>query len=171
MNLEKLTKEQLIELIGIYAKNMLAMDGVWFQSVERTYGMDAAMYHDVEAWKRFTVTEARRIKKFLHLPERSGLEGLQEALKYRYTEYANPRTDSVLSDGKLIYRVVDCSAQTGRSKKGMEWHPCLPAGRVEYELFAQTIDERIKCRVLSCYPEITDKTCACSWEFTIEKED
>lgn len=48
-NLAKFSKEQLIELVGIYAKNWLAMDGVWFQSVERRDGMEAAMYHDAEA--------------------------------------------------------------------------------------------------------------------------
>ena len=79
--LESLSRDQLLELIAIYSKNWLAMDGVWFQSVERKYGMDEAMYHDVEAWRRFTVTEARRIKKFLGLPERPGLEGLAQALQ------------------------------------------------------------------------------------------
>lgn len=29
------------------------MDGVWFQSVERKYGMDEAMHHDREAWESF----------------------------------------------------------------------------------------------------------------------
>ncbi|VYT07609.1 MULTISPECIES: DUF6125 family protein [Bacteroides] len=29
------------------------MDGVWFQSVERKYGMDEAMHHDREAWRVF----------------------------------------------------------------------------------------------------------------------
>ncbi len=169
MNLEHLTKEQLIELIGIYAKNMLAMDGVWFQSVEQAYGMETAMQHDMNAWTRFTVTEARRIKKFLALPEYPGLEGLQKALHYRYAEYANPKTESVLTEDKLIYRVVNCSVQTARSRKGMEWHPCRPVGFVEYALFAKTIDERIACRALSCYPDITDKNCACAWEFTLNQ--
>lgn len=59
-NLNALTKDELIELIGIYSKNWLAMDGVWFQSVERKFGMDEAMFHDMQAWKRFTVIEARR---------------------------------------------------------------------------------------------------------------
>ena len=49
--LNQLTKDQLIELIGVYSKNWLAMDGVWFQSIERKYGMDEAMFHDMEAWK------------------------------------------------------------------------------------------------------------------------
>ena len=51
----------------IDAKNSVALDGVWFQSIERDLGMDAAMHHDQEAWKRFAATEARRIKKFLGL--------------------------------------------------------------------------------------------------------
>ena len=67
--LEALRREQLIELLDIYAKNWLAMDGVWFQSIERKFGMDEAMYHDIQAWQRFTVTEARRIKKFLNITE------------------------------------------------------------------------------------------------------
>ena len=84
-SLESLSRDQLLELLSIYSKNWLAMDGVWFQSVERKFGMDEAMYHDVEAWKRFTVTEARRVKRFLNLPEHPGLDGLAEALRFRFT--------------------------------------------------------------------------------------
>ena len=47
--LEAMSREQLIELLDIYAKNWLAMDGVWFQSVEEKEGMDAAMFHDARA--------------------------------------------------------------------------------------------------------------------------
>lgn len=32
--LAELSKEQLLELIELYAKNWLAHDGVWFQSIE-----------------------------------------------------------------------------------------------------------------------------------------
>ena len=74
--LDNLTREQLVELLEIYAKNWLAADGIWFQSVEKRRGMEEAMYHDVEIWKKFTVVEALKLKKFLHLPEHAGLEGL-----------------------------------------------------------------------------------------------
>ena len=65
--LDKLSREQLIELLLIDSKNLVAMDGVWFQSVEREQGMYSAMHHDEEIWKRYTRSEARRIKKFLGL--------------------------------------------------------------------------------------------------------
>ena len=41
-SLESLSRDQLLELLSIYSKNWLAMDGVWFQSVERKFGMDEA---------------------------------------------------------------------------------------------------------------------------------
>lgn len=47
--LKNLTRDQLERLLVIYAKNLIALDGTWFQSIEREDGMDAAMHHDVEA--------------------------------------------------------------------------------------------------------------------------
>ena len=166
--LEKLSREQLIELIGIYSKNWLAMDGVWFQSVEEKYGMDEAMAHDERAWARFTVIEARRIKAFLGLPEHPGLEGLRQALALRFYASLN-RDGAELRGGALIYRVADCRVQSARSRKGMPLHPCKSVGLIEYGGFARTIDDRIRCRCLSCYPEVTDETCSCAWEFTLEE--
>lgn len=74
--LRNLGKDELVELLEIYAKNLIALDGTWFQSLEREEGMDTAVRHDIEAWRRFSVSEARRIKKFLGLDERPGIEGL-----------------------------------------------------------------------------------------------
>ena len=83
--MESLSRDQLLELLSIYSKNWLAMDGVWFQSVERKFGMDEAMYHDVEAWKRFTVTEARRIKRFLNLRSIPAWTGWQRPCGFGFT--------------------------------------------------------------------------------------
>lgn len=45
--LSVLSRDELEQLVSIYAKNWLAMDGYWFQAVERKRGMDEAMEHDV----------------------------------------------------------------------------------------------------------------------------
>ena len=36
--IEQLDKADLLRLIDIYSKNWLAMDGVWFQSIESKFG-------------------------------------------------------------------------------------------------------------------------------------
>lgn len=165
---EELSKDQLIDLLMADSRNIVAMDGVWFQSVERELGMDAAMHHDEEAWKRYTVTEARRIKKFLGLDEHPGLEGLLRALPLRMVDRANV-TSARIENDKLIYKIVTCRVQEARSSKGMPLHPCKSAAVYEYGNFASAIDDRIKYRCVSCYPDLDDscKDCACCWEFYI----
>lgn len=166
--IEDLSKEQLLELIKIYAKDWLALDGVWFQSVEQKYGIEEAVYHDAEAWKRYTVIEAKRIKAFCGIPEQGGLEGLEQAFRMRI--YANINPFTIEREGnKMVMRVTDCRVQTARNRKGMALHPCRSVGIIEHEGFAKTIDSRISCRCLSCPPDVTDNTCACAWEFTLNE--
>lgn len=166
--IDELPREKLLELCELYAKNWLAMDGVWFQSVERKFGLDEALEHDAEAWRRFTVIEARRIKAFLALPERPGLDGLARALRFRF--YGALNQDEIVQDGgSLIYRVVVCRVQDARRRKGMAYHPCKPIGLIEYSGFAAAIDDRIATEALSCHPEVVDPTCNCMWRFTLSE--
>jgi len=166
--IETLEKEDLLLLIDIYAKNWLAMDGVWFQSVEKKLGMDEAIEHDENAWRHFTVIEAKRIKKFLHLPDQAGVEGLKQALEFRM--YANINEDEIIiRDNTLTYRNLDCRVQNARKRKGMEFHPCKSVGIIEYTYFAKTIDPRFQCEAVSCYPEISDESCNCAWKFTLKE--
>lgn len=169
--LQSLSKERLIQLIEDYSKNWLAMDGVWFQSVERTRGMDEAMHHDAEAWRRFTVIEARRIKKFLGLDEHPGLDGLAQALQLRF--YANLNEADITVDRAartLVYRTKECRVQRARERKNMPYHPCRPVGEIEYTGFAHAIDDRITCKCLSCFPDVTDASCCCAWLFELNEE-
>lgn len=165
--LSALSRDELEKLVSIYAKNWLAMDGYWFQAVERKRGMDEAMEHDIAVWQGFTRTEARRIKALLNLPEQAGLDGLAKALAYRM--YARINRDEILREGDaLIYRTLECSVQRARAEKGMKYHPCKAVGLVEYTGFAKEIDPRIRCVCLSCCPEATDGSCNCAWRFSLE---
>lgn len=165
-DLQNLSKDQLIELLEMSAKNLVAMDGVWFQILEETEGMDKAMEVDAEVWTRYPKAEARRLKKFLGLGEHPGLEGLEKALRLNYNVMANETSIHWEGDA-LVFRIEVCRVQTARKRKGMEYHPCKPVGINEYTTFAQSIDDRIRVECLSCYPEVVDPTCGCAWKFTI----
>jgi hypothetical protein len=142
------------------------MDGVWFQSIEKKFGMDEAIEHDENVWRQFTVIEARRIKAFLGLPEHAGIEGLKKALSLRM--YANINEDEIMVENNtLIYRTLDCRVQNARKRKGLPFHPCKSVGIIEYSYFAKTIDDRFECEAISCFPDIIDETCNCSWKFTL----
>lgn len=166
--LDTLSREQLIALLLDDSKNVIAMDGVWFQAIEKEQGMNSAMHFDEEAWKVYTCSEARRIKKFLALEEHCGLEGLAKALQYRMVDRPNP-SETIIDGNKLTYKIKVCRVQEARTRKGLPLHPCKSAAVYEYSRFAEVIDDRIKCRCLSCYPDVTDTSCSCSWEFWINE--
>lgn len=154
--LEQLSKQELIELVHIFAKNMLALDGVWFQSIETKLGMDEAIEHDQNAWRKYTVIEAKRIKTFLKLPEKPGINGLKKALDFHFNAFLN-QTETRITEDTLIYKVIDCRVQTARTRKGMPLHPCKSVGIIEYSYFAKEIDSRFGCETISCFPIITDR--------------
>lgn len=165
-SIDDLPREKLLELIANFSRNWLAHDGLWFQSVEAKLGMEEANVHNTNAWRRFTVIEAKRIKEFLGLPERAGLEGLRKALNFRM--YAPLNKAVVTIDGNtLTYDVQSCRVQTARQRKGMPFHPCKPVGLVEYGGFARTIDDRITTECLSCFPDLDIPESSCVWRFTL----
>lgn len=167
-SIEELNREELLELLKIYAKNWLAHDGCWFLSVEEKHGIEEAIDIDRESWRKFTVIEAKRIMEFLKLPVRSGIEGLANALKFRlYSTINNDRVE-IIDDNTLLYNVQTCRVQGARRKKNLADFPCKSVGIVEYSLFAETIDDRFKCECLSCPPEITDGENYCVWRFSLD---
>ncbi|WP_010243460.1 DUF6125 family protein [Acetivibrio cellulolyticus] len=166
--IQDLSKEELLELNKIYAKNWLAHDGLWFQSIEEKYGMDMAIDMDREAWRRFTVIEARRLIDFLQLGSNSGIDGLKKALSFRLYSMINEDEIVVEGDNVLLYRVKTCRVQHARRKKNLPDFPCKSVGIIEYSLFAKTIDERFETETISCYPDITDPEYNCIWKFTLK---
>ena len=86
-----LPREKKLSLLDAVAKNWLAQDGIWFQSVEFAHGMNDAKRCNDSTWTRFSPFEAHCVKKLLHLGEHPGLEGLEQALGFRmYSRYQCP---------------------------------------------------------------------------------
>ena len=166
--LRNLGKDELVELLEIYAKNLIALDGTWFQSLEREEGMDTAVRHDIEAWRRFSVSEARRIKKFLGLDERPGIEGLARALALRCQSAAN--VDEIRRGRRradLPHRRLPRAERAQAQRHGVPSLPQRGRGGVR-GCSPRASDDRISCECLSCFPDMTDDSCNCAWKFTLK---
>ncbi len=165
--LENLSREDLIAMCKIYAKNWLAHDGSWFLAIEEKYGMDQAIEMDREAWRRFTIVEAMRLIEFLELGDNSGLAGLEKALRFRMYGNLNRDRIEITDERTLMYYVETCRVQEARERKGLDYFPCKSVGIVEYGLFATAIDRRFTTECLSCHPDVTLPGYNCVWKFTL----
>jgi hypothetical protein len=149
------------------AKLWLAHDGLWFQEVEKTLGIEKAIELDRNAWEKFTKIEARRITARQNIPEGGGLEALKQALQYRLYAYVNVQDIVEETDNSFLFRMVDCRVQSARQRKGMTPFPCKSVGIVEYSEFARTIDPRIRTECLGCPPDEKHPDFWCAWRFSI----
>jgi hypothetical protein len=164
-----LRKDQLLAFIADAAKNWLAHDGLWFQEVEKKYGMNVAIELDGNAWKTFTQIEAKRIMKRLGIKPGGGIPALIQALQFRLYAFINVQEILEVSDTRCMFRMNDCRVQAARKRKQLPDFPCKPVGILEYTFFARTIDQRIETRCITCPPDPHPDTHYCCWEFTIKK--
>lgn len=166
VDLNELSREQLIGMLDDFAKNWLAHDGLWFQAVEQKFDMETAIACDTEAWRKFTVIEAKRIMKRHGIMHNSGLEGLKRALSYRL--YARLNTQEIVeeTENSFVFRMNKCRVQAARKSHGLPDFPCKSVGLVEYSEFARTIDTRISTTCISCPPDQHPEEYYCSWRFT-----
>ena len=168
-DLERLNKEELINYIKDLSKNWLAIDGTWFQVVEKEFGLEKAIELDAAQWKRFTVIETKRIMRRFNIQENGGILALVKALNYRV--YANINVQEIveISENRCIFRMNDCRVQYARKRRNLPDFPCKPVGIIEYQDFAKTIDPRIKTKCVCCPPDQHPDNYYCAWEFTIEE--
>jgi len=167
-DLSALSRETLEAMLADFAKNWLAHDGLWFQAVEKQYGMEKAIELDTEAWIAFTVIEAKRIMKLHDIAPGSGLEGLKKALGYRLYAVLNEQEVRNETASSFEFYMVNCRVQAARDRKQMPLFPCKSVGVEEYAGFARTIDERIKTECIACPPDPeAGKGFYCGWRFSI----
>jgi len=165
--LKELSKEELIRIIIDDAKNWLAHDGLWFQAVEKSHGMEQAIDADREAWRHFTVIEAKRIMERLGIPAGGGIPALVECLNHRLYARLNLQDVIEQSDNRVVFRMLDCRVQSARKRRGLPDFPCKTVGVVEYAEFAKTVDPRIKTNCIACPPDRHPEEYWCAWEFTL----
>ncbi len=151
-----------------FARLWLAHDGLWFQAVEREFGMEAAIRLDTIAWSQFSPIEAGRILSRLGKEPGGGMDLLEEALGERLYAFINKQTVIEKSSKRLVFQMNSCRVQDARYRKGMAAFPCKEVGIVEYATFAEAIDPRIKTRCLHCPPDAYNGEYWCRWEFYID---
>jgi len=167
--LARLDADTARTVVEALAANWLALDGVWFQAVERREGMAAAKAVNDACWSSFSPLEAARIKALVGLDEGGGLAALAEALRHRLYASLNQQEIGFEDDGALVMRMVKCRVQTARQRKGLPDYPCKSGGLVEYTTFARTIDPRIDCDCIGCPPDPHPEGWFCAWRFTLRE--
>jgi hypothetical protein len=163
--LQALSKDQLIEVIRMFAKNWYTLDGLWFRAAEEEYGLEAALKLDYKMWESDGIIEAKRIKKLFHLSD-GGPEGVVKAIHFMTWAPSTGYRCEPTPNG-VLWTCTYCPAQEARKRNGLVEHPCKPAGISCFGGAAQVIDPMVRVRCVFCPPDPHPEDSWCQWEFTL----
>ncbi len=153
------------EYIDYLLRQYRLADAYWFLSVEKKYGLDAAVEMNEEVWETLSAKTAREIKRRFNVSEK-GLKGFVKALSYypwtRITEYGITEEKD-----RVVIKVAHCPPQEGRLKTGLGEFPCKKMHIKDFSAFAKEIDDRIEVKCLYAPPDKHPESCFCEWEFRL----
>jgi len=168
MKIEDLSRQDLLKLIEVYARNWLAHDGCWFLAAEEKFGMETAIELDTKSWSCFSPAEARRIMQTFGIETDGGLDALERALAFRLYASVNQQQGERVDESTMRFRMVECRVQQARRRKGLAPFPCQSVGLVEYTEFAKAVDPRIETTCVHAPPDEVDGS-FCEWQFQIKR--
>ena len=164
--IKNLTKEALVELLQVYSRNWMTLDGLWFSGVEEKFGLDAALELDIRMWKIGSRIEAQRIKKFLKIDE-GGLDNIMRVVNLMSWAPSFGYHYEVKED-TVIWTCTKCLPQEQRAKTGKEEFPCKPTFEACFYNVCRVIDPLVKVECIFCPPDPHPDDAWCQWKLFVD---
>jgi hypothetical protein len=166
LNLESLTKEELIKRLNLAMDVATAVDGMWFMAVEKENGYDRALEMDIGVWKRYPKVLKKRLIKYYEFKNK-GLEAVQELIES--DPMLLPMEFEFIKDGKntMVFKVNKCPALEAMERIGRKKLTCEPVETVYLEGIAKLCDERIEIKAIKLPPRNSKADGCCEWRFTL----
>jgi len=165
LSLSKLSKKSLLDLFHFQIKNIWRVDGLYFLGIEKEFGTQAASTIDEECWRAMGTLEARQLKEILHTKEWS-ISKIMEALEL--TSWALDQRDKKVQVQKdhAFFRVVNCSTQLTRIRKGLTEFPCKPVREGYLRAFVHELNPSVTVTCNICPPGAHPEDAWCEWRFS-----
>lgn len=168
--LEELSKAELIELVQLYSKLFLAVDGFWYLAVKALVDEDTATDCDFWVWEKYTPYEMKRLKQLRNV-EGNDLEAFATILgfspwftnlKYRYIHEG---------ENRLNFTVLECPTFRAliREGAGRENTICHKVDPHLFQIMIQSLNPKGKVIPIKLPPDTSEDGICCSWQFSIEE--
>jgi len=170
LDLMKLSKDELIEMINVGVKNYWTNNNYWNVITEKAFDLDTATRLDNEVWQYTAKIQAYRIKNTLHLGD--SLQDLAVVLKLSSLQWINSDfvwEFSEVTDQKLVIKILSCPMGNYRKKYDIPLYPCKIISQDMYKSLAQIVNPLFQVRCIHAHPDTPKKNTMCIWEFVLKE--
>ncbi|MDO8472589.1 MAG: DUF6125 family protein [Dehalococcoidia bacterium] len=169
VDFDSLPREELVQLLKLYSRLFLALDGFWFLAAKKKLGYDVALDLDKAAWEGYFPYEAKKIRRDLGI-EDTTTRGIVDSLKYSPLWPCMRHEIPETSEERSVFACYDCPSLSAMERGGYP-PTCEAVGKISFGAYAKAINPGTTVRFLDGPPRKTTEDVCCKWEFTLAPEE
>ena len=169
LKLENFSPEFLRELVKMYGKFYIAMDGFWYLGVKEHIDNETALKIDLWVWDKVARYELKRLAKMAGI-EGDGIDAVFKFLQIVPWMQVTEFRAELESPTRGVLTVTKCSILEAleREGQGREADICSQVDTAALRAYARFFNPDIKVEPLFLPPRDDREGICCRWEFTLE---
>ena len=159
--------ETLAELLKLYAKLYIALDGFWYLTVKDRISNEEALACDIAAWEKVSKYEMKRITEALRI-KGNDIVSMVKAMQLS-PWFLHTKGKTEIFDGKrAVMMITYCPTLDALEKEGQgrENDICNTFEPVILKRYAAFFNPGIEVQCLKSPPRKSKDEICCQWEFS-----
>lgn len=160
------TRELLIDIVKLYSRLYMGLDGIWYLSIKEKASNDDAVACDILTWKRASKYEMSRITKRFNI-QGNDVIALMKALQLTPWYWTVKARIEIESPDRAVLTVSHCPTVDALEKEGegRENQICQMVEPEIYNAYCSYFSPDMKAILLKAPPRKSKDDIYCQWEF------
>ena len=163
---EDFSSETLRDLLRLYSRLYMGLDGFWYLTVMEKFGNDAALDCDIKVWDRAGRYEMKNVTKQLNIQGNDAV-AFMKALQLSPWYWTVKSRVEIVDPNTAILTVTDCPTLNALEKEGSgrENEICKIAEPIILRAYASFFNPDVEVTCLQSPPRESQDDIACKWQF------
>ena len=158
----------LTELLALYCKLYMALDGFWYLTVKERVGNEEALACDIQTWGRHCKYEMTKITKQLNIRGDDVVAVMKDIQITPWLRQTQFRIE-LKNHNNAMLTVTYCPTLDALEKEGegREYEICHIVDRKAFKEYASFFNPDIAVKCLKLPPRKSKDEICCQWEFNL----
>ncbi len=170
LEFSRLSRDRLTDLLRLYAKLYVALDGFWYLTIKERISNQEALACDIQVWEKICRYEMKNITKQLDI-RGNDVFALMKAIQLTpWFLYMRYKID-IKNHNNATLTITRCPTLEALEKEGegRENEICRIVEPVVLKCYASFFNPHIEIKCLKVPPRKSKDEDCCQWEFTCDK--
>ncbi len=166
--LEDFSSETLRELLRLYSKLYMGLDGFWYLIVMEKFGNDAALDCDIKVWERAGMYEMKNVTQKMNI-QGNDAAAFMKALQLSPWYSTLKSQIEIVDANTAILTVTNCPTLNALEKEGegRENQICKIVDPIIFKAYASFFNPDVEVTCLKSPPRKSQDEIACKWHFKL----